>query len=128
MLNRLGPWRDLGYGLAAGSSVPHLSGQGSLASGTTVGLHVTGAAADARTTLVLGLDVDALPFAGGTVAPTLDLVLPGLSTDPGGRLSLWGAWPAGVPAGTRLFFQAWVEDDAGPQGFTASNALEATAP
>ena len=128
LLNRLGPWRDIGFGLAAGAVAPHLGGQGSLEPGTTVGLHLTDAAALAHTILVLGLDIDALPFAGGTLAPALDLVLPGLSTDIGGRLSLTGAWPAGVPAGLQVFFQTWVEDVAGPQGYTASNALEATAP
>ena len=39
-----------------------------------------------------------------------------------------GTWPAGVPSGTRLVVQVWMPDAGGPQGFSATTAVSATAP
>jgi hypothetical protein len=33
-------------------------------------------------------------------------------------------WPAGVPAGTALYFQIWVSDPSAPAGLSASNGLK----
>jgi hypothetical protein len=36
--------------------------------------------------------------------------------------------PAGVPPGTEIYLQWWVQDSQAVQGYSASNALVATAP
>jgi hypothetical protein len=33
-----------------------------------------------------------------------------------------------LPTGSTLFFQAWIRDPAGPQGWAASNAVSGLAP
>jgi hypothetical protein len=42
----------------------------------------------------------------------------------------WAAtsWPAGIPAGTSLWLQAWTQDAQAVFGLSASNALRATVP
>jgi hypothetical protein len=60
------------------------------------------------------------------MVPTLDQVL-AVETDATGHLTLAGLWPAGVPPGVRVFFQAWVHDPAGPAGAAGSNGLMGTA-
>ena len=38
------------------------------------------------------------------------------------------SWPAGVPAGTNLWWQTWVQDPAAPHGVSATNCLRSTSP
>jgi hypothetical protein len=42
-----------------------------------------------------------------------------------GGPDLVGHFPPGLPAGVELWFQMWLADPSGPQGFSASNALRA---
>jgi hypothetical protein len=46
----------------------------------------------------------------------------------GGGFLLAFTWPSGVPAGIQIWFQHWVTDAGGPNGFSASNGLRATTP
>lgn len=41
----------------------------------------------------------------------------------GGGYSIPAIYPMGLPAGIPFYFQAWIADATGPQGFAASNAL-----
>ena len=127
----LGPaplWSDLGQALAGASGAPFLAGAGALVAGSPLQLAVTGAAPLAPAVLVVGLSVLDAPFKGGVLVPAPDAVVAGLLTSPTGELLLAGTWPGGVPSGTALVFQQWIQDAAGPQGWSASNALEAFAP
>jgi hypothetical protein len=36
--------------------------------------------------------------------------------------------PPGVPSGFTTYFQWWIQDPAGPQGYAPSNAVAGTAP
>ena len=67
------------------------------------------------------------PFKGGTLVPDNDLLLP-LALDPDGVALVAGTWPPGLPAGVSLWFQAWHPDAAGPAGWVASHAIQATTP
>ena len=51
-----------------------------------------------------------------------------IGTDDDGAWILAGAWPAGLSSAGTVYFQAWFEDAAGPQGWAASNALGGTPP
>jgi hypothetical protein len=124
-------WANLGFGLAGVAGAPHLAGLGLLAAGTRVGIALSGAAPSAPSYLVVGAAAVELPFAGGTLVPAfeapLGVLLP-LATDASGGWSLQASWPAGLPAGLSLWFQAWTLDATAPVGKSASNALRATIP
>ncbi len=47
----------------------------------------------------------------------------GFALSPDGRLTRALTWPAGLPPGFEISFQAVILDPAGPFGFAASNAL-----
>jgi len=121
-------WVDLGQGLAGTNGVPELTGTGTLQAGDPMALVLTGALESTSTALVIGLvQIDA-PFKGGVLVPRPDLILFGLSTNPGGSHELPAIWPAGTPSGFSVVFQHWVTDAVGPVGFAASNGLRATVP
>ena len=58
--------------------------------------------------------------------PAVDLLLTGLPTNSTGHLTLSASWPATIPPGFEFFFQHWLHDPGGIQGFTASNAVVGT--
>lgn len=124
-------WSDLGSALPpVGGKAPELAGLGSLQGGSPMSLLVAGAAPARPAWLMLGLAVDPLPFKGGLLIPCIvppGLVLP-LATDVQGNIALGAVWPDGVPSGVSIYVQAWVQDAAGPKGFTASNAIEGRTP
>ena len=124
------PWVDLGMGLGGAAGTPSLVGSGDLVAGQPVGLVLHRARPHALAWFVLSGTNASLPFAGGTLVPDPAppaVVLP-LPTDALGQVRLSDSWPPGVPAGLELHFQAWVADESGPQGWTASNALRAVTP
>jgi hypothetical protein len=75
--------------------------------------------------LVVGVSAINAPFKGGLMVPNSDLAFPQFS-DFFGAASFGGLWPAGIPAGFTIYFQWWIQDPAGPQGFAASNAVSGT--
>jgi hypothetical protein len=77
----------------------------------------------ATVTLVCGFDAIDAPFKGGVMVPLPQILVP-LQADAIGSLSLPFLWPAGVPAGTAIFFQDWIQDAGATHGLSASNALQ----
>ena len=65
-------------------------------------------------------------FAGGTLVPSPDAILP-LTLDADGAFTTLGKWPNGIAAGNDFYFQVWILDPAGPRGLAATNALLAMA-
>ena len=53
------------------------------------------------------------PFKGGTLVPSVDIVL-SAPLDGAGALLLSFTWPAGVPLGWILWLQVWIADPSGP--------------
>jgi len=119
-------WTGLGDGLAGSGGAPVLTGHGSLSAGGAVTLTMMQSLKPASYAMIIGLSHAGLPFLGGTLVPSPDLVLPVLSTGADGTSVLGANWPAGIPSGTHFYFQAWVFDPAGPLGFAASNGLVGT--
>jgi len=119
-----GTWTNLGSGLAGdGGLVPLLEGTGELSDGSANSLELSGARPSSTAHLFVGLTQLDAPFKGGTLVPSPVIAPVSLPTSPSGTLSLPFVWPAGVPAGTELYFQHWVDDPAGPKGLSASNGL-----
>ena len=114
--------RDLGRGLPGRFGTPHAALL-SDAAGEPAQLRLTSVAPGAPVTLVLGVAPADLPFKGGTLVPTPDLLVGLLHADLDGQLGLPAARLAELPGSLVLYLQFWVLDPSGPQGFSASNAL-----
>jgi hypothetical protein len=122
------PWRDLGLGMAGAPGVPLLEGSGPLTNSSAGTLDLSGALPNTTSWLVLGFTNLSAPFKGGFLVPNPDIVASGIPVGATGSVSSPFVWPAGVPSGFETFIQWWVDDAAGPKGFSATNGLEATAP
>jgi hypothetical protein len=121
-------WATLGEGLAGAHGVPTLAGSGALVAGNVVSLTLVGAIENIVYALAIGLFTVNLPFKGGVFVPNADILLFGQPTGPLGQVTLTQAWPALAPPGFQAYFQHWILDPAGPQGFSASNAAVCTSP
>jgi hypothetical protein len=122
-----GAWTGLGHGLAGAHGVPSLTAEGTLQGGTPLTLTLHGASKNTLAQLVVGLTNLSVPFKGGVLVPAPS-VLVALPIGASGSVALGTTWPAGVPAGFSLFLQDWIPDPAGPQGYSATNALHGTTP
>ncbi len=120
-------WTDLGHALAGSAGVPHLTASGSLAAGAAYSIALSSARPGASAWLVLGTSSVDLPYCGGLLVPSPDVVI-ATPTDAVGAAVLAGTTPAGLPAGVSIFVQYWIADPAGIAGLAASNAETKTAP
>jgi len=125
--SEVGSWGDLGLGLAGGTGLPTLVGTGTLLAGLPVTLSLAHAKPFSLAPLVVGLSSVSAPFKGGTMVPYPNYIFPAF-TDFFGKSTFGGLWPPGVPSGFKTYFQWWIQDPAGPQGYAASNAVAGTAP
>jgi hypothetical protein len=120
--DELTEFADLGNGLPGSLGFTPLLG-GQVISGTcTVQLQLV-SLVQVPGTLVVGLGQIDLPFKGGVMVPEPALLLPN-AFGPTGTLSV--DLPEGVLAGTTIHLQAWLQDPAGPAGFSATNGLAIT--
>ena len=122
----LSPWKDLGDALLGTKGFPELTGSGVLSAGSSISLALANAPPLQPSAFIVGLSAANIPFKGGTLVPAVDLLLTGLPTNSTGHLTLSAAWPATIPPGFEFFFQHWLHDPGGIQGFTASNAVVGT--
>jgi hypothetical protein len=124
-------WDQVGEGIEVGSwpniQTPSLGGSGALQGGMPVTLFLDDAAANAPAHLVVGLSEWSVDFKQGVLVPSPDVLVP-LATDATGTQALTVTWPAGLPSGLPLLYQYWIQDPAGPAGYSASNGLRGTTP
>lgn len=123
-----GPFQNLGGSLPGTYGAPGLKGSGTLSAGSATTLTIAHGNPNGLAALVIGTQVWNAPFLGGTFVPTPDLVLAGLPLDANGGIALTAPWPANVPSGVQLVFQAWMPDTAAPFGASATNALLVSTP
>ena len=119
-------WQDRLHGLAGPAGIPLLRGSGTLLAGSPCTLTVEGPG-NHIAVLAIGLARIDTPLFGGLLIPSPD-TLPLLLGTAQGISSFVATWPSLVPAGVDVFAQAWLLDATGPQGWTASNALQCTTP
>jgi len=119
-------WLDLGGELTGVAGGPVLAGWGDPLPGSQLKLELRDAAPLAPAFLVLGATQLDLPLLGGVLLPDPGIVLGPTATDAAGMIEHDVLWPGTAPTGIDLFFQYWILDAAGPQGFAASNGLLAT--
>ncbi len=122
------PWTDLGGALAGQAGVPVLAATGTLCPGDDVTFSLTNARASTTAALVIGVTNLSIPFKGGTLVPSADVIFFGLPVSAGGTLIVGGAWLEDSIAGLTLYWQYWITDAVGPFGFSASNGLSSTVP
>jgi hypothetical protein len=119
------PWEVMGSGKKGTNDTPNLAGGGWLTPGAPTRLSLRGAANSAPAILFAGLQAIDVPVLGGTFVPAPAVVVP-LSTHATGGFDLPFAWP-NAPVGISLYLQVWVADPGATGGWSASNALKATA-
>ena len=122
------PWSHSGSPLAGAAGEPKLTGIGPLVTGTKLTVSLADALAGAPALLVIGLSTLSVPFKGGELGP-FPFILLGPVTVSGNPVPLINAtWPAGIAPGLHFYMQAWIQDAAGPAGYSASDTLVATTP
>jgi hypothetical protein len=121
-------WCGLGGGLSGTHGIPQLTGTGTLAGGTSVGLSLTSALENSAAVLVLGFSELGAPFKGGVLVPQPQILVAGLPTGPLGALALHATLPAGLPSHLQLYVQDVVLDPAAPAGLAISTAVLGTTP
>ena len=122
------PWIDLGHELPGTNGPPRLVGEGTLQGNTQVFLTISRALPSAPTGVFMGFTAAWQPLHGGMLVPAPEVVAWPVFTDGTGSLQMQGWWPGGMPSGVSVWFQAWMFDPAGPEGFAATNALTIETP
>ena len=121
-------WKRLDGGLAGSNGTPVLYGTGTLAAGSEATLTLTHGKPFGSATLVVGLSALNAPFKQGVLIPYPDTLLAGLLLNADGQFHTESTWPAGIPSGMLLWYQAWIADAASPAGLSSSNGLQSAAP
>ncbi len=121
-----GPFTDLGNSLAGTSGAPVLALSGPLTPLSTLDVSITNALPGSTAFIVAGFTAINSPLKGGVLVPNPD-VLVDLPTGTG-DLMFGATWPAGVPSAFETYYQVWVPDVGGPNGFAVSNAILGTTP
>lgn len=122
------PWTDLGFGLAGTSGTPVLEGTGSLQGGSSGSLDLTAAAPSATAVLFTSVASTPTPFKGGTLVTIPISALFTLTTGAAGDIPLPFVWPAGIPAGSELYFQYGIADPGAVVNVALSNGVRAVTP
>lgn len=114
-------------GVAGAGGYPLLAGSGTLVPGGDVSVHLGSAAPHAVGRLFAGTGIAFASFKGGVLVPQ-PIVVQSFLTDGGGQQTWSAAWPAGLPAGSSVYLQAWILDAAAVQGVAGSNGLQGHVP
>ena len=67
-----------------------------------------------------------MPFFGGTLVPSPDVLRTGVVSDADGRLAYHLRWPMSVAPDSTFYYQIWIRDDAAPAGYSATNGVSST--
>ncbi len=108
-----------------GHGAPVLAGTGALQAGTPFTFTLDDALPGALTWFVVGTSYVGVPFLGGVLGPSPDLLLARVA-DGAGTIVVPGTWPAGIPVGSTIWVQGWSADAAAPEGWSGSNAVGAS--
>jgi len=118
----------VGTGLAGTGGVPKIIGGSTLLPSAPFTLKVNDALGSSTGHLIAGFSAINHTFKGGIMIPSPDLLIAGLPLNVYGQLLVATNFPPGIPSGFQLWFQFWIGDPQGPQGFSATPAVHVTAP
>ena len=85
-------------------------------------LRITEVPPAAPVILVAGTSQVSIPLLGGILIPAPEQIFTPQLADATGSLTMGFDWPAGVAPGVPTYWQGWVVDASGAQGFTSTNA------
>ena len=121
-------WTNVGGGKAGtGGITPLLVGSGPLTAGSSNAVTLSDALAGSTTNVVLGFTLLNVPFKGGTLVPSADILFLGLPVDGSGGSTIPFTWPAGVTPGSLFWAQHWVSDGGATFNLSASNGVQGEA-
>ena len=123
-----GPWLNLGGGTVGVEGVPFLVGDGPLTAGSPATLSLRNTPPNAIMLAWLSFTSVPLPAFGGLIHANPYANQFFFFSDAQGEWSATVPWPAGVPAGTEVYFQFLVEDVSTLYTITLSNGVKATTP
>ncbi len=112
---------DLGRGRGAPRGIPRLELSGRLFPGVEMSLDMFEGLRGGSALLFAGLSAGELPLSSGVLVPSPTVSIP-LPINADGTIHLKTAWPSGVPEGIHVFVQIWIDDPAGLDGFSSTNA------
>jgi hypothetical protein len=119
-------WEDLGGALAGIAGTPVLDGAGKLEPLAAVAFTLSGVRPGSPCWLILGATAENMPFKGGILVPSVDVVVGPFSTDAKGKLTLTDTMPPDVVSGQAVYGQFWTLESA--SSLAASNALHGVVP
>jgi hypothetical protein len=119
-------WEDLGGALAGIAGTPVLDGAGKLEPLAAVAFTLSGVRPGSPCWLILGATAQNMPFKGGILVPSVDVVVGPFSTDAKGKLTLTDTMPPDVVSGQAVYGQFWTLESA--SSLAASNALHGVVP
>ena len=120
-------WTRIGLAIGGSGGVPQLRGTGALTAGSPTTLTLNSGKPSTTVYLLVSPFSLFVPFKGGTLVPSPDLLII-VAADGAGGFSLGAPWAAGLPAGTQIWFQCWQSDATGVLGWISTNGLRATTP
>jgi hypothetical protein len=124
-----GAWAGLGLGKpGTGDEIPCHTATGTLVGGQPLTLDLSRALPGSTATLIFSIVLLEAPFKGGTLIPSAEFLIFGLTVDGSGNLSLPATMPTGLPGGVPIYTQYWVSDPGGQAGYSATNGLVGTTP
>lgn len=119
-------WCQLGGGIAGANGKPTLVGAGTINQVAALELTVDNYGSIGVGVLILGLQAVDLPLFGGTLVPSLDLLVTLVGS--GAPLPQDASWLVPLPPGSEVWCQAAFLDAAAPQGLSASDGVRVTRP
>src|SRR5262249_48723916 len=120
-------WTSLAYAKGGSAGTPILTGTGTLGPGSSGEFDLVHGRPSAVAALFFGLSQANAPFKGGVLVPAPLFSIP-LATSASGTIALPFVLPAGLPPGTTLFQQIWIQDSGATFGLSASNGLKGVTP
>ena len=123
-----GPWQNVGGSTAGFNGFPFLKGDGPLTAGSPATLTLTNTPPNAIMLAWLSFTSAPLNAFGGTIHANPFANQFFFFSDASGGWTATVPWPAGIPAGTEVWFQFLVEDVTSIYGIILSNGVKATTP
>jgi hypothetical protein len=117
-----GEWRGLGFDFGGDIKLTLAAG-GEQVDSALIGLRLwDNDAVGSVPLLVVGFTNLSVPLKGGTLVPSVNFLFP-VPVNSLGNVDIATSWPAGIPSGFELYYQAWVADAGAQEGFSSSNAV-----
>ncbi len=121
------PILGLGFALPGTHGDPILWGVGDLTGGSGLEVNLRNANESSVAALFVSLVNTPTAFKGGTLVTIPTLVTISIATNGNGEIFLPAVWPGGIGAGTEIFMQYGIDDDAAVKNVALSNAIRLTA-